>query len=124
MGDPEYLRQVFANLIGNALKYSPGKATVTIGGGRDPNQDMIRFTVTDSGPGIPKAEQPFIFNKYYRVKGVRERTDGVGLGLSIARHIVEAHGGRIWVESEVGRGTQFTFTLPMAARPIETESVT
>ncbi len=109
-GDPKYLQQVFVNLLGNAIKFSPEKSTVRLFADADKGQ--IRFSVADDGPGVPKEEQPFIFNKYYRVRGVRGKTDGAGLGLSIARHIVEAHGGRIWVESDGGRGTAMIFTLP------------
>ncbi len=114
LGDSKYLQQVFANLVGNAIKFSPDNSQVRIGA--ECERNMLRFSVADDGPGVPKAEQPFIFNKYYRVRGVRGKTDGAGLGLSIARHIVEAHGGRIWVESEPGQGTSMIFTLPATAK--------
>jgi signal transduction histidine kinase len=113
MGDPKFIQQVFVNLIGNAIKFSPSKSTIKVTATFHQNQNFLQFTVADSGPGIPEEEQPFIFNKYYRAKGVRGHMDGAGLGLSIARHIIEAHSGTIWVTSEVGKGTAFWFTLPI-----------
>jgi signal transduction histidine kinase len=74
------------------------------------------FRVSDNGPGIPEGERERIFLKYYRDPGVRDSIDGAGLGLAIARRIVLAHGGRIWVESEPGQGSTFCFTLPATAR--------
>ena len=74
----------------------------------------VIFTVSDTGIGIPQAEQPRIFERFYRVDVARSReVGGTGLGLSIAKHLVEGHGGRIWVESEVGHGSQFNFTVPI-----------
>lgn len=113
MGDPKFIQQVFVNLIGNAIKFSPSNTMVRVTATFHQNRNFLQFTVADSGPGIPEDEQPFIFNKYYRAKGVRGHMDGAGLGLSIARHIIEAHGGTIWVMSEMGKGTAFYFTLPI-----------
>jgi signal transduction histidine kinase len=113
MGDPKFIQQVFVNLIGNAIKFSPSNSAVRVAASFHQNRNFLQFTVADSGPGIPEDEQPFIFNKYYRAKGVRGHMDGAGLGLSIARHIIEAHGGTIWVISEMGKGTAFYFTLPI-----------
>jgi two-component system phosphate regulon sensor histidine kinase PhoR len=77
--------------------------------------DQIVITVSDTGIGIPQAEQSRIFERFYRVDAARSReAGGTGLGLSIARHIVEAHGGRIWVESTVGEGSRFHFSIPAA----------
>ena len=74
----------------------------------------VTFTVSDTGIGIPQTDQPRIFERFYRVDVARSReVGGTGLGLSIAKHLVEVHGGRIWVESEVGRGSQFHFTVPI-----------
>jgi len=73
----------------------------------------VQFSVKDRGPGIPEDEQSLIFHKYYRVAGLRDQVDGVGLGLSISKHIIDAHGGTIWVESRVGQGSVFGFTLPV-----------
>lgn len=114
MADPKFMQQVFVNLIGNAIKFSPSESAVTVGATFHQNRNFLQFTVADSGPGVPEDEQPFIFNKYYRAKGVRGHMDGAGLGLSIARHIIEAHSGTIWVTSEMGKGTAFYFTLPVS----------
>ena len=74
----------------------------------------VTFTVSDTGIGIPQADQSRIFERVYRVDVARSReVGGTGLGLSIAKHLVEAHGGRIWVESDVGQGSQFHFTVPV-----------
>jgi signal transduction histidine kinase len=113
MGDAEHLQQVFVNLLGNAIKFSPSGSEVTLGVGPDEDSSKLRFSVSDTGPGIPEEEQEFIFNKYYRARGVRDHMDGVGLGLSISKHIIEAHGGSIWVESKRGKGSTFNFTLPV-----------
>ena len=73
------------------------------------------FRISNEGPGIPQAERDLIFQKFYRGATVRDRIPGTGMGLAIAREIVEAHGGRIWVEGEPGRETTFCFTLPTVA---------
>ena len=78
----------------------------------DRTGDVVRFAVTDRGPGIAAEQLPHIFDRYWQVKETAQL--GTGLGLAIAKGIVEAHGGRIWVESEVGKGTTFFFTLPVA----------
>jgi len=113
-GDEKYLGQVFSNLLGNAIKFSPPGSRIIVSAERDADPAKVLFSVSDNGPGIPAEEIPFIFNRYYRAKGVREHTDGTGLGLSIARHIVEAHHGTIQVSSKPGKGTAFVFTLPAA----------
>ncbi|HAO22636.1 MAG TPA: sensor histidine kinase [Desulfobacteraceae bacterium] len=112
MGDAKYLQQVLGNLLGNAIKFSPSGSRISIN--IEPDGNQLIFTVSDDGPGIPEEEQAFIFNKYYRAKGVRDHQDGMGLGLSITKHIVEAHGGTIWVKSDEGKGSTFGFSLPKA----------
>jgi signal transduction histidine kinase len=73
----------------------------------------VVFTVSDTGIGIPKADQPRIFERFYRVDAARSReVGGTGLGLAIAKHLVEVHGGRLWVDSEIGQGSQFHFSVP------------
>ena len=91
LGDKEHLQQVLLNLVGNAIKFSPQGSEVVIRVERDVSRSQVIFSVIDSGPGIPEKEKPFIFHKYYRVSGMREHVDGVGLGLSISKYIVEAN---------------------------------
>jgi two-component system phosphate regulon sensor histidine kinase PhoR len=121
MADPDAINQVFGNLVENALKY--GKAGKRIAAGarllapRDESQiaSEVEFTVRDFGPGIASEHLTRIFERFYRVDKARSReSGGTGLGLAIVKHIVLAHGGRIWAESELGRGAAFHFTLPLA----------
>lgn len=103
--------QVLSNLLSNAIKYSPRGATVTIGA--TPGVDDVTIWIRDRGPGIAPEHLPYIFDRFWHVRGA-SRVRGTGLGLAIARGIVGAHGGRIWVESELGVGSTFFFTLPVA----------
>ena len=114
-GDPDNLQQVLLNLLGNAIKFSPQGSSIQVSVRRDDSAKgpLLIFSVKDTGPGIPYAEQSLVFHKYYRASGIRDQVDGVGLGLSISRHIVEAHGGEIGVSSVPGEGSTFTFTLPL-----------
>jgi signal transduction histidine kinase len=107
--DPERLERIVLNLLSNALKYSPSDSTVTISV-RPQGSDLV-VAVTDRGTGIEPDDVPRLFERYFRARTGR-RSGGVGLGLHIARTLVEAHGGRIWVESERGVGSTFSFTLP------------
>jgi len=120
MGDPEYLQRVFINLLDNAIKFSPPGSKVTVCSGLDDAAGNLRFSVSDNGPGIPKEEQSLIFNKYYQSPGARDHMSGVGLGLNITKRIVQAHNGNVWVNSKVGKGSTFFFTLPSACE--ETQS--
>jgi two-component system phosphate regulon sensor histidine kinase PhoR len=105
------LREVLQNLIDNAVQYTLPGGHIEIAALRSGAQ--VVTTVADTGIGIPQAEQGRIFERFYRVDAARSReAGGTGLGLSIARHIVEAHGGRIWVDSAVGEGSRFQFSLP------------
>jgi two-component system phosphate regulon sensor histidine kinase PhoR len=111
-GDRRRLTEVLQNLLDNAIQYTPAGGEITISAVQK-NGEVI-FTVADTGIGIPQADQPRIFERFYRVDVARSReVGGTGLGLSIAKHLVEVHGGRIWVESEVGRGSQFHFSVPV-----------
>jgi len=113
MADPDAMNQVFGNLIENAMKY--GKAGKKIRVGARTLESEVEFTVQDFGPGIASEHLERIFERFYRIDKARSReSGGTGLGLAIVKHIVEAHGGRIWVESELGRGARFQFTLPLA----------
>ena len=116
--DHDRVIQLFSNVVGNAVKFTPEGGTVVLRA--EPDDAMVRFAVADNGPGIAIEELPYVFDRYYQAR--RRNRDGIGLGLSNARGIVEAHGGRIWVESptaartaekgESGGGTTFFFTLP------------
>jgi signal transduction histidine kinase len=116
-GDPERARHVLGNLLDNAIKYSPdgGRIDVIIA----PEDDRLRFTVRDQGLGIPPGEQERIFEKFYRLDAAMSRgVGGSGLGLYICRELVARMEGRIWVSSEPGRGSSFSFELPRAEEPL------
>ncbi|HEU5477276.1 MAG TPA: GAF domain-containing protein [Gaiellaceae bacterium] len=110
--DPEKLRQVCSILVDNALRYSPDGGTVTVGAAR--RRDTVEVSVADEGIGIPQADQEQIFRKFYRGSDaeLRAGAGGTGLGLFIARGLVTAMGGRIWVSSQEGEGSRFAFELP------------
>jgi two-component system phosphate regulon sensor histidine kinase PhoR len=114
-GDEARLGQVLVNLLHNAVKFSPTGGDVTVRVRAD-DRDVIT-AVEDRGVGIPKALLGRVFERFYKADRARVRGGGTGLGLSIARHVVEQHGGRIWVESEEGRGSTFSFALPIAEEP-------
>jgi len=141
--DPARISQVLRNLLDNALRYTPSGGVITVSAcveaplhigsrprpaaakplGESPGSKsasgptdgcFVRVTVSDTGPGIPPEELPKVFDRFYRVDKSRTRSSGgTGLGLSVAKQLVEAHGGRIWAESEPGRGAAFHFTLPV-----------
>jgi len=112
-GDAERLGQVLVNLLHNALKFSPSGRRVVVR--VEPVALELIVSVTDEGPGIPRVDQQRIFERFYKVDRARPRAGGgTGLGLAIARHIVDAHGGRIWVESDEGHGTSVRVALPIA----------
>ncbi|HLK05610.1 MAG TPA: ATP-binding protein [Candidatus Acidoferrum sp.] len=110
--DRRRLTEVLQNLIDNAIQYTPSGGQIMVSGEANGNEVVV--TVSDTGIGIPQADQPRIFERFYRVDVARSReVGGTGLGLAIAKHLMEAHGGKLWVESEVGRGSQFHFSVPM-----------
>lgn len=119
IADAKRLSQVFANLIGNALKFTPEGGTVTVEAHRDGKH--VRFAVLDTGPGIPPEELPHLFQRFYQTRDNAQKHKGLGLGLSICKGLVEAHGGSIWVESLPGCGAAFNFTVPSVLTPAETE---
>lgn len=110
-GDRAQLRRVVDNLVGNALSYTPGGGQVVVAA--TTSGDKIEVSVTDTGPGVPAEHRETIFERFTRVPGVEGRREGFGLGLYFCRQVIEAHGGRIWVEpGPGGRGSRFVFTLP------------
>jgi signal transduction histidine kinase len=109
------MRQLLSNLIGNAIKFTPagGAVTTTVRAAGD----AVQFTVTDTGGGIPAEQLPLVFDRFFQMTTSAPRLHtrhGAGLGLPISRGIVEAHGGRIWIESVVGKGTSVHFLVPAA----------
>ncbi len=113
-GDGGLLHEVLQNLLDNAVQYTPVGGKIDVRASLSNGDALI--TVADTGIGIPLVDQKRIFERFYRIDAARSReVGGTGLGLSIAKHIVEAHGGRIWVESEVGLGSKFTFSVPLAS---------
>jgi signal transduction histidine kinase len=112
--DPDAVDRILKNLISNALKYSPASARVHVRADRD-GSESVRFTVRDAGPGIPATALPHVFEPYYRAPDAVGVAPGTGLGLAVVKALVEAHGGGVEVESEVGQGTRISFTLPCSA---------
>jgi len=112
-GDGEALGCAVHNLLDNAVKYSPGSKTVWLDAGAG-NGD-ITISVRDRGVGIPKLDRQHIFDKFYRIDGeISQKVKGAGLGLSLVRHIVTAHGGAVECESQVGEGSKFSIRLPVS----------
>ena len=108
--DPDRICQILGNLIGNAIKFTPRGGRIVLAARREGRE--VRVSVTDQGPGIPEGDLPRVFEPYWQAQGTARL--GAGIGLKIAKGLVEAHGGRIWVESKMGEGTTFSFTLPVA----------
>jgi len=110
--DRDKVTQVFMNLIGNALKFTPPQGRVTVAVRQNGDQ-WVQVSVSDTGPGIPLEEAAKIFHKFYQIAhGAKQKAKGTGLGLAISKALIEMHGGKIWVESELGKGSAFFFTLP------------
>jgi PAS domain S-box-containing protein len=115
--DKDRIGQVLTNLIGNALKFTPNGGTVTIVGKPAASPERIELGVRDNGPGIAKKDFQKLFEKFSRIESKSmQGVSGTGLGLTIAKEIVELHGGKIWVESQEGKGSYFVFELPIKAR--------
>jgi signal transduction histidine kinase len=113
--DGARVQRVLDNLVGNALRHTPAGGAVEIRA--EPERGAVRVTVQDTGEGIPSQELPHVFRAFYRGDAARSRPGGGGLGLTIARGLVELHGGRLWAESAPGQGAAFHFTLPRDERP-------
>ena len=110
--DPVRLERIFLNLISNALKFSPPVSKVLIEARETVNGDVL-ISISDQGKGISDEDSVRLFKRFFQADSTKA-SDGVGLGLYISRLLVEAHGGRIWVESIVGKGSTFRFALPVA----------
>jgi signal transduction histidine kinase/DNA-binding response OmpR family regulator len=120
LADPDRVAQALTNLISNAIKFSPRGSTVLVAAGPTDSKNLVQFTVTDQGSGIPAGQLETVFDRFTQADASDSRAKaGTGLGLPICRGIIEQHGGRIWATSELGQGTTFTFTLPAAPAPGE-----
>ena len=116
-GDPQRVTQVLTNLLRNAVKYTPETGSINVAACADDPAGMVKISVADTGVGISADLLPYVFDRFYRAEhDLRMNVVGVGLELSITKRLVEAHGGQIWAESEEGRGSTFTFTLPIVAQ--------
>ena len=124
VGDRGRVVQILANLLSNAIKYSPSNGAIEVAVATpDEGGHFAKVSVRDEGPGIAEADAVRIFERFYRVSNpATGATTGTGLGLAIARSLVELHGGKIWLESEVGSGSTFSFTLPVSTPPDRAES--
>ena len=109
MADRERVMQVFSNLVGNAVKFTPAGGTITLGAHRRENE--VVFSVGDTGAGIPQEDIRHVFDRFWQAR--RSGRHGIGLGLAIVKGIIEAHNGTVWVESELGAGSAFYFTIPL-----------
>ena len=114
LSDTSRTQQVVGNLLHNAIKFTPDGGTITLGAKLQSGGTFVVFSVRDTGIGIPAAELPRIFERFYKADRARS-SSGTGLGLAISRHLVEAHGGEIWAKSKEGKGSTFFFSLPVAA---------
>ena len=109
-GDERRLTQVLLNLVGNAIKFTDAGEVVIEAGA---SNGSFKVSVRDSGPGISKSDQAKLFQEFQQAdNSITKKKGGTGLGLAISKRIIELHGGKIWVDSEIGRGSTFTFTLP------------
>ncbi len=111
--DTEKMLQVLRNLLGNALKFTPREGLVTVSTVCE--EQAVRLSVSDTGPGIPREQAAFIFEKYRQAHTGAQKIQGTGLGLAIVRHIVQDHGGSVWVDSDRGQGSTFTVALPLSS---------
>jgi signal transduction histidine kinase len=109
-GDERRVRQVVFNLLSNAVKFTPQGGEVVVGSRRVGGE--VQVSVTDTGPGIAPVDHVRVFHEFQQTE-LGEQHEGTGLGLALSKRLVELHGGRIWLESELGRGSRFVFTLPL-----------
>lgn len=115
LADRNQIERVFINLLGNAVKFTPQNGKITVRAGIE--NGVVQIDVSDTGMGIPQDALSLIFEEFYRVDNlINQEVKGTGLGLSLVKHIIEAHKGKIWAESELNKGSTFSFTLPIAAK--------
>ena len=124
LADPAQIGRVLGNLIHNAIKVTPKKGRLRICAFSEDDHETVTICIDDSGPGIKPEERDRVFERFYQIDESRSHGRGSGLGLSIARHIIEAHNGRIWVEDSDLGGARFCFTLLAAEKPAEAADVT
>jgi signal transduction histidine kinase len=110
-GDERKIKQVLLNLLSNAIKFTPEGGRVGVRA--EPVDEHVEIAVSDTGVGIAPEDQEAVFEEFRQVGAAEKRAEGTGLGLTLARKFIELHGGRIWVKSQVGAGSTFTFTLPV-----------
>ena len=116
-GDPKRVEQILTNLLRNAIEYTPETSSITVKAREDDATDTVKISIADTGVGISADMLPHVFDRFYRAQhDLRMNVVGIGLALSITKRLVEAQGGKIWAESEEGRGSTFTFTLPIAGQ--------
>jgi signal transduction histidine kinase len=111
-GDERKIKQVLLNLLSNAIKFTPEGGRVGVRA--EPVDDHVEISVSDTGVGIAPEDQEAVFEEFRQVGTAEKKAEGTGLGLALARKFIELHGGRIWVKSQVGKGSTFRFTLPMS----------
>ena len=110
--DPSHFERVFINLVSNAIKFTPEEGTISISAAL--NDDVVTVGVSDTGIGISEQDIKRLFDEFYRVENkINQNVKGTGLGLALAKNIIEAHKGRIWITSEIGKRTTFHFTIPV-----------
>jgi signal transduction histidine kinase len=109
-GDERRIRQVVFNLLSNAVKFAPAGSTVDVAAAR--LDGHVRVSISDTGPGVAPEDQERIFEEFQQAAAGKEQGEGTGLGLALSKRLVELHGGRFWVDSELGKGSTFVFTLP------------
>ena len=116
VGDERKFKQILLNLLSNAVKFTPDGGRVTVmatpADGHSGTPEMVEIAVSDTGVGIAPADQATIFEEFRQVGSETQKREGTGLGLTLTKKFIELHGGRIWVSSEVGKGSTFAFTLP------------
>ena len=110
-GDERKIKQVVLNLLSNAIKFTPEGGRIGVAGG--PVDGLVEVAVSDTGVGIAPEDQEAVFEEFRQVGAAEKKAEGTGLGLALCRKFIELHGGRIWVKSQVGVGSTFTFTIPV-----------